>query len=112
MRVAPRTLWGFVPQPGESEFDTEQVDWLLASTQLDAEYGEYGELLSEAMNDDADPAVLTSGYQYVPVGPKTNWAVKAVQDAQDAFYKDSDVSRNGHVWSAKLIRFDPSFKPE
>lgn len=112
MRIAPRTLWGFVPSAGESQFDSEQVDWLLASTQLDAEYGEYGELLSEAMSDDADPKNYESGYQYVPVGPKTNWAVKAIQDAQDVLYKDDKTNRNGHVWSVKKITFDPSFKPE
>lgn len=110
--MAPRTLWGFVPSDGESEFDPEQVDWLLASSQLDAEYGEYGEVLADAINDAADPQNLGSGYQYVPVGPKINWAVKAVADAQDAAYKDKDVNRNGHVWSVKRIDFDPNFKPE
>lgn len=105
-------MWGWASTDGESEWDAEQVDWLLALKDLEAETGEYGEVLADAINDAADPQNLASGYQYVPVGPKTNWAVKAVQDAQDAFYKDNDVSRNGHVWSVKRIDFDPSFKPE
>ena len=112
MGVAPRRLWGWVPESDESEWNQEQVDWLLALAQLRSEYGEYGEVLADAMNDGADPQVLSSGYQYVPIGPKTNWAVKAVADAQDAFYKDNDINRNGHVWTVKRIDFDPNFKPE
>ncbi|NYJ19203.1 hypothetical protein [Glaciibacter psychrotolerans] len=91
---------------GESQFDDEQVDMLIASSELDSEYGVYGEELAVAMSDDANPNNYKSGKRYVPHGPKINWAAKAVGDLQEQFYKENpDGSRAGHVWSVELKEF-------
>lgn len=94
MGVPPAVLWSW----GE-----DQVELLLASAEVDAEYGQYGELLSEAMSEDANPNNYESGIRYVADGPHINYAAKAVGDAQDAFYKEHDISRHGHVWGVKRV---------
>ena len=92
MGVTPAELWSW---------DPEQVDLLLASSEVEAEYGQYGELLSEAMSEDANPNNYESGIRYVAVGPKVNYAAKAVGEAQDAFYKEHDMPRHGHMWGVE-----------
>ena len=96
MGITPAELWSW---------DPEQIDLLLASVEVDSEYGQYGELLSEAMSEDANPNNYESGIRYVADGPRINWAAKAVGDAQDAFYKEHDIARNGHVWGVKRVDY-------
>ena len=78
----------------ESEFTDGERVLLLASRRKAAEQFSHGIPLDEAM----DPAnQFAFEAQEKPV---TNWADKALSDAQDAYYKTrpKDESRNGHRW--------------
>lgn len=94
MGVAPATLWSW---------GGEQVDLLLASAQIERERGSMGEDLADAMADDGDPNNYSGRFYWKPIGPKINWAEKIVGDAQEAFYKGSEMSRAGHVWGVERV---------
>jgi hypothetical protein len=69
----------------EAEFDSEQIDYLLAIDEFERSIGPHGHPLSEATADDADPNNYDGGYSYVGLGPYTDWAKKAELDAADAY---------------------------
>lgn len=86
----------------EPEWDTEQVDLLLALELFKRDLGPNGELMSEATSEAADPNNYRDPLRYVSHGPFTNWAEKAKQDAIDAFKKDSpDANMNGMYWTVE-----------
>lgn len=81
----------------ESEWSPEDVALLVASRQAERELGSHGIPMAEAM--DVANQFAFKGQD----GPRVDWAEKARQDAQDAYYKqhdkkDNPVNRNGHVW--------------
>jgi hypothetical protein len=87
----------------ESEFDTEQVAWLLASDRLESDTGRLGESLSDAMSPDADPNNWDRKFDIEVSGPTFNWVEYTLGRAQDAFYKQyPDAPRHGHNWKARL----------
>jgi hypothetical protein len=69
----------------EPEFDAEQVDLLLALTELDRDIGPYGQPYSEAMSPGADLTGDNPTHWYVAKGPLVNYAQRAVEEAQEAF---------------------------
>ena len=97
MGVQPAELWSW---------PDEQVDWLLASVAVESEYGAYGEVLADAINEKANPNNYEGGYRYVPEGPFINWAEKTAEDAKDVFLKENpNVSRAGLVWTVKRVDY-------
>lgn len=79
-----------MPVDGESEFDAHQVDLLLAASELEADMGPYGQPYREAMSEDAnlgrDDGVAPKYFYRVPP-PSVNYAVRAVDEAREAFQK-------------------------
>ena len=128
MGIAPRRLWGWEPTEvtkhhhdkngrltgstttREPEFDVEQREWLSALAELEADTGQYGEWISEAASDDADPNNKDRKYRYeagaadAPNLPIINWAEYAVQRAQKRYYdKYPDADRTGHMWIVRKV---------
>jgi hypothetical protein len=87
----------------EPEWDTEQIDLLLALEALKRDLGPNGELMSEATSEDANPNNYDSPLRYVAAGPFTNWAEKAKQDAIDSWKKSAgeNPNTNGHYWTVE-----------
>lgn len=83
-------LSGWTPTDGESEFDSHQVDLLLALAEIEADTGPYGQPFSEAMSEGAN-LNRDDGYapthMYRAVGPRVNYAARAVEEAQEKFRK-------------------------
>ena len=128
MGIAPRRLWGWEPtettkhhyEAGrlvgstttrEPEFDAEQHEWLCALAELEADTGQYGEWLSEATSEYADPNSQDRRYHYVagaadaPNLPIINFAEQAVTQAQERYYKRyPDADRAGHVWIVRKVK--------
>lgn len=100
MGVQPAEVWAW---------PAEQVDWLLASAEVESEFGAHGEVLADAINEKANPNDYEGGYRYVAEGPKINWAEKAIGDAQEAFFKDNpNNSRAGLLWTVKRVNYPPT----
>jgi hypothetical protein len=89
----------------EPEFSPDQTAALLAYKDYMADLGPHGIPMSEAM----DPA-NAHGFVAADGGiPSIDFAEKAVQDAQDAYYQQwPNVSKNGHKWS--VVRLPPPEK--
>jgi hypothetical protein len=83
-------------QTVEPEFDEEQLAWVLAYEQYVSDLGPHGIPMGEA---------TASENQFGYVGddlPQVDWAMKALLDAQDRYYKKyPDGSRNGHLWAVR-----------
>lgn len=92
-------------QSTEPEFDSEQRAYVLALAELQSDTGSYGELLSEATSEEANPNNYDFPLRFVGKGPFTNWAVKAVEDAQDAYRASlGDAPQpNGQVWVVEKL---------
>jgi hypothetical protein len=94
----------------EPEFDPEQREWFRALSELESDTGQYGEWISEATSDDADPNNRERKFHYVagaadaPNLPIINWAEHAALAAQDRYYKKyPDADRNGHMWIVRKV---------
>lgn len=63
--------------------------------------GQHGEWIPDATSDRADPNNYDHPLRYVPGGPYTNWAEKAVKDAEVAYRKagGENVNMNGLFWT-------------
>lgn len=87
----------------EPEWDASQRGWLLASRAIEADTGQYGERLSEALDPKASPFYHEDdAIRFDVVGPAVNQAVKAVEDAQDDRKKKyPDAPTNGLIWGVK-----------
>lgn len=128
MGIAPRRLWGWEPVEStkhhyedgrlvgstttrEPEFDPVQREWLEALAELEADTGQFGEWISEATSEDADPNSKDRKYRYVagaadaPGLPIINWADYAVTMAQEKYYKQyPDANRAGHMWIVRKVK--------
>lgn len=125
MHVSPRRLAGWEPvefteyfygddgrligskMTREAEWDTEQVDLLLAAHAFRADVGPHGHLLSKSTSSDADPTNYESPLRYAGHGPFWDWAKKAELDKADAyraeFPKDSPPNMNGAYFTVEEI---------
>lgn len=98
--------WTWLPvgavESAESEWTTEDVDWLIASRDFEASIGGHGIPLAEAMSDDANPANGDGLYYYAADvnKPRVDWAERARSKAATQFRemvgKDFDMS--GYVF--------------
>lgn len=128
MGIAPRRLWGWESVEStthhydagrmvgsttarEPEFDQQQREWLQALHELEADTGQYGEWISEAASNDADPNNRDRKFHYVagaadaPNLPIINWAEYAVTRAQERYYeKYPDANRAGHMWIVRKVK--------
>jgi hypothetical protein len=81
----------------EREFSAIDKALLLAQKRNAAEMGPHGVPMSEAVDPKNQFGVFEA-----PAAPTTDWAAKALGDAQDAYYKKyPDTSRHGHIWRLK-----------
>lgn len=123
MGVAPQRLWGWEPvvtaeerdadgnllrvttSRAEPEFTPHQVDLLLASDLLEADIGPHGQLMSEALSSDGDPANRNAKYRFVgKAAPLIDRAEKARLDAQDSYKKKyKDANMNGAIFSVEKV---------
>lgn len=69
----------------EPEFDRGQVNLLLAHLAIQADIGPHGQPLSESTSPSADPSSWDAKWRYEAVGPYTDYAAKAIEDAKDAY---------------------------
>lgn len=108
----PRTFYDYdddgrlVSSWSESEWDEEQVGWLVADERVRRLTGPNGEWLPEATSDAADP-MSYSGLQYVVTegAPFVNWAEKTRLDAVEAYKKQAgkDANLNGLYWPVEKL---------
>jgi hypothetical protein len=87
----------------EPEFDAEQVNLLLALSELERDMGPYGQPYSEAMSPGADLTGDNPTHWYVAEGPFVNYAERAADEAREA-YKSELGDRpmpKGLVWNVK-----------
>jgi hypothetical protein len=124
MRVSPRRLAGWEPTETteyfyegdrligsvttrEPEWDTSQVDLLLALHAFNADIGSHGHSLAKATSEAANPNNYESPLRYVGKGPFTDWAKKAELDKQDAyraeFPKDAAPNMNGMYFTVEEV---------
>lgn len=91
----------------EVEWDSEQLDWMLAYDSYKRDLGSHGHLLSRSTSIEADPNNYKSPLRYVAHGPFTDWAAKAEQDKADAyrasFPEDSPPNMNGMYFTVEEI---------
>jgi hypothetical protein len=89
----------------EPEFDTDQLDLLLAVQEYSRDMGPHGQLRSESTNPSADPNDYTGRVRYVAEGPFTDWAEKAEQDAIERYRSslpdDDKNGMHGKFWVVK-----------
>jgi hypothetical protein len=80
----------------------EERALMIALARVERNTGRYGEWLPDATNPGADPNEYSSPLRYVAHGPFTNWAEKAVQDAEAAWRKSAGdgANLNGMFWTA------------
>lgn len=71
----------------EPEFDSQQAALLLAHLKMKADMGPHGQPLSEATSPLANPSSWDAKWRYEPVGPYTDYAAKAQEDAKEAYRK-------------------------
>ena len=88
---------------------TREPEWtpyermlLLASREVDAFTGRYGEWLPDATSPKASPYYQGEDkITFVPDGPYINYAERVVEDAQSDFRKQNpDRNMNGMFWMA------------
>lgn len=122
MRVSPRRLAGWEPTETteyfysdgllvgsvttrEPEWDTEQVDLLLAAHAFRADIGPHGHSLSKSTSEAANPNNYDSPLRYVGHGPFTDWAKKAELDRTDAYRAEAgkDANLNGMYFTVEEI---------
>lgn len=84
----------------EPEWDAQEVGYLLASRAIQLEpKNSVGIPLTDAM----DPANQFAWEQAKL--PTMDWALKAHDDARDAYYKANEkASRNGHMWRPPTLK--------
>lgn len=91
----------------ETEWDTEQLELMLAYDAYKRDVGQHGHLLSRSTSPDADPNNYASPLRYVARGPFTDYAKKAEDDAIDAyraqFSDDQKPNMNGMYWTVEEI---------
>lgn len=89
----------------EPEFDTEQVDLLLASAAFEAGIGAHGFPMDEATSPEADPANRGGAYHYVTAdAPVVDYVEKARKDSETAYGKKyKDANTNGHIWPVSRV---------
>lgn len=95
----------------EPEFDRSQYELLAALMDYEADLGNHGQLLSEAMSLDAQPGNPKRKYRYVagteaaPGLPMVDYAAQARDSASEAYYKQyPDEPRAGHVWVVRKVK--------
>lgn len=93
LRVAPRTLWGWVPEQrlerdergwrivSEPEWDKTQYEYMAALHEHEASIGDHGQPLDEAMSPLADPFNPDGTHMY-EARPIRDWAEAAIEEAQ------------------------------
>lgn len=92
----------------EPEWDPEQVALLLAMQELRADIGPHGHPLSETMSPLADPNLRGEGWHYEVPPPATDYAAKAVADAQHAYGEQyPDANQNGLLWGVRKVPDGP-----
>lgn len=86
----------------ESEFDAEQIAYLIAIRLYENNMGPHGQPMSEAMSNEADPNNYDGRWYYQGTGPFVDWAKRAESDAVDAykaqFPKDAPPNMAGLVF--------------
>lgn len=91
----------------EPEWDSEQVELLLAAEAYKSDLGAHGHLLSKATDPGADPNDYNNPLRYVAHGPFTDWAEKARLDKIDAYRRSfpegTDVNMNGMFFTVEEI---------
>lgn len=94
----------------EPEFDQEQYELLAALADYEADIGNHGQLLSEAISPDADPGNPNRKYRFIaglagsPGLPLVDYAAQARDQASEAYYKAyPDADRAGHVWVVRKV---------
>lgn len=104
-RDADGNLLRVTTSHAEPEFTQHQVDLLLASDLLEADIGSHGQLMSEAMSPDGDPANANAKYRFVgKKAPLVDRAEKARLDAQDAYKKKyKDANLNGAIFTVEKV---------
>lgn len=86
----------------EPEFSRADLAQMLAYQAVGDNTGQYGELLSEAMSPDSDPARRDAPIQWVVEGPVVNHAEQVLETAKERFYERyPDSPRHGHKWSVR-----------
>jgi hypothetical protein len=86
----------------EAEFDTEQVDLMIASTAYKNDLTPDGHLYSETTSEAANPNFYGPGWvKFIAKGPFTDYEVKARLDAVDAYRKAAgdNPNMNGMFWT-------------
>lgn len=91
----------------EPEWDDESRDLIVALALVQRNTGRHGEWLPDATAPGGSPSVPESGYRYVHTGPHTNWAEKAIRDAEAQYRKDAgkDANLNGMFWGVELLEY-------
>ncbi|HEU5223432.1 MAG TPA: hypothetical protein VFU07_07100 [Candidatus Lumbricidophila sp.] len=95
-----------IPHSQLSAWPVQDVDLALAAVALEADTGNYGELLSEATDPRADPNDYTpGGWRYVAHGPFTNWAEKAAKTAEAQWRKQAGDNPDmaGMFWTVEKV---------
>ena len=90
----------------ESEWDSEQVDLLIAYDLYRKDFGSHGEKLSEATDPRADPNDYSPGsWRYITHGPFLNQAEKAHADTVDAYKRTAGEGANLHgmYWTVEKV---------
>lgn len=96
-----------VPHAELSSWGDEQVDLLLAYQAYKAGIGPHGHPYSESANPGADPNDYKTPYAYVADGPFTDWAEKALKDAEQAWRDahEKAPNMNGLFWTARRVDY-------
>lgn len=102
---------GWVPKPGEIEWDQEQRALVIAYRRVERNTGRFGEWLPDATNPGADPNKYENPLRYYSHGPFTNWAEKTARDAEEAWKKEAGdrPNMNGMFWT---VDTEPPTSPE
>ena len=130
MGIAPRRLWGWEPKSTteyeydsdgrlirsgttrESEFDGEQVAYLIAIQEYERMFGQHGHPMHEATSEEANPTNYEGHWRYFGEGPFTDYAEKARLDAIDAykrqFSKDDPPNMNGLIFTVSKRPYPPT----
>ena len=74
---------------------------MIALGRVERSTGRYGEWLPDATSPGADTNDYANPLRYVVEGPFTNWAEKAVLDAEKTYRKQAgdDANLNGMFWT-------------
>lgn len=99
MGLPPSALW---------EFSPDDLDLLIASREIQADTGSYGESISEATSEAANPNNYAGGIRYSAEGPFTNYAARTAEDAKEKWRTENPgVSMAGLNWVVRRHEYTP-----